>query len=70
MSNSLSDNVHDVHTFSQDNDDNVKAAAKLLKLRIYYRRIHYLIHKVELNQSAKLRIANKSKENSLSNDRS
>ena len=57
MSNSL---LHIVHDISQDNDDNNKHASQLLK-----RRIHYSIHKIELNKTAKLQRDNKAKEKAL-----
>ena len=58
MLNSLPDIVHDI---SQDNDDDGKHAAQLLKICIHY----YLIHKVELNKAAKLQRDKRAKETAL-----
>ena len=62
MSNSLPDIIHNI---SQDNNDDDKHAVQLLKSCI-----HYSIHKVELNQAAKLQRDKKAKEKALLKDHS
>ena len=62
MPNSLPDIVHNIF---QDNNSKDKHASCLLK-----RHIHYSIHKVELNKTAKLRRDKKSQEKALLQSRS